>query len=118
MTGEEIKNAIRGKGLSMEDAAHRLGMNRTTLYHKLNAATIDKEFLQNVQDLLGLNLLAPERNLKTAGMPEKIVDNIPMRYNVVPLKNDRFCEIWIPKDFKKDDLDALNKWIELKELTL
>lgn len=113
--GEKIKNAIRGRGLTMEDAADKLGISRPTLFNKLNAAEIDKEFLQNVEEKLGINVGAPERS---SGVHTRLVDEIEMKYNIVPLKNARTVEIWLPKDFDKQDLKTLLKWVELKESTL
>lgn len=53
--GEFIKNAIRGKGLSLQEAATMLGISRQTLHNQLNSATPKNDFLQNVKDTLGID---------------------------------------------------------------
>lgn len=116
--GEKIKNAIRGKGLTMEQAADILEISRPTLFNKLNAAEVDKEFLQKVEEKLGINVGAPERSALSIAVQTRLVDDVEMKYNIVPLKNGRSIEIWLPKDFDKTDLNTLRKWIELKESTL
>lgn len=116
--GDKIRNAIRGKGLKMEEAANILGITRTTLFNKLNAAELDETFLQNVNEKLGINLASPERSNVTVAVQPKMVDNVEMKLNLIPLKNKRIIEIWLPADFDKADIKTVTKWLELKESTL
>lgn len=116
--GDKIRNAIRGLGITMEEASVRLGISRPTLFSKLNAAEIDEKFLQNVNDKLGISIAAIDKGATITTVASKVIDEIEMRYNVIPLKKNRVAELWIPKDFNKEDLPAIKKWIELKESTL
>lgn len=54
--GEKLKLAIRGKGLSMEEAATALQITRQTLHNYIKSAKLDKEFLQNVKKKLRIDL--------------------------------------------------------------
>lgn len=115
---EVIRNSIRGKGLDMDEAAKKLGMSRTTLYNKLNAKVLEKEFLQLVQERLGINVDAPERNSQTVAIAEKQVGNTTMKYHTVPLKEKRIIEMWMPVDFGKQDVKSLRDWLVYFESTL
>lgn len=55
MSGEELKNAIRGKGMTIEDAASLLGMSRQGLHYNLNKNNIDNDLLQKVKTKLGIH---------------------------------------------------------------
>lgn len=58
ISGEVLKNAIRGKGLTMEQAAQKLKMSRQNLYFQLNKASVTEEFYKKAVDELGLKDLA------------------------------------------------------------
>lgn len=113
--GEQIKLAIRGKGLTMEEAAQKLDMSRATLFTKLKTADKDKEFRQLVQDRLGIVTQVHE---SPAQQSEKKVGDTVMKYQTVPLKGKRSLEMWIPEDFGKQDVATLKQWISFFELTL
>lgn len=55
-TGKELKNAIRGKGLTVEAAAGILGISRQTLSTHMGKGTIGSELIQNVKEKLDISL--------------------------------------------------------------
>lgn len=117
-TGEELKKAIRGKGLTMDEAAEKLEISRGTLFYKLKGADTDKEFVQLVQERLGINVDMPERSSHAVGVQEKKIGNTAMKYQTVPLKDRRVIEMWIPADFSKSDVASLKQWLAYYESTL
>lgn len=57
MTVEQaIKNAIKGKGITLDNAAKRLNMSRRTLYNHIGAAKIDPMFIQKVYTILKIDI--------------------------------------------------------------
>lgn len=52
--GEKIKNAIRGKGMKLEDAARILGITRQTLDNRL--LRCDESFLREVKEKLDIDI--------------------------------------------------------------
>ena len=57
MTLEQaIKNAIKGKGYTLDSAAKKLKMSRRTLYNHIGAAKIDAKFIQNVNSILEIDI--------------------------------------------------------------
>lgn len=104
--------------MTLEQASDKLGIDRTTLHRKLSAAKIDIELLQNVQEILGINVNAPDRSTQNVAIVEKKIDEVPMRLSIIHLKNGRIMEVWEPKDFNTEDLNTLRKWIDLRESTL
>ena len=59
-TGKEIKNAIKGSGLNLVQAAASLGISRGSLYHQLNKADPDPTFIENAIELINATKLATE----------------------------------------------------------
>ena len=49
MKGEDIKDAIRKTGISLDDAAAMLGMSRQTLYNNLNREKPTYKFVEKVK---------------------------------------------------------------------
>lgn len=60
--GEQIKNGIRGKGLSLQEAADLLGITRQTLHNQINSAHIKESFIQKVKIKLGISFDSSESN--------------------------------------------------------
>lgn len=54
--GNRLKLAIKGLGLTQEDAAKKLGITRQTLNNYFNRAELDDEFIQNVKEKLGVSI--------------------------------------------------------------
>lgn len=55
-TGLDLKNAIKGKGLTIEQAAKLLGISRQTLSTYLGKAKIEEELERNVKTKLKITL--------------------------------------------------------------
>lgn len=55
-TGKELKNAIKGKGLTVQEAADKLGISRQTLSTQFGKAEVDPDLLQNVKTKLKILL--------------------------------------------------------------
>lgn len=58
-TGKEFKKALKNNDLTVEDAAKKMNVARGTLYNKFKLAELEEEFVQNVQELLGIDLNEP-----------------------------------------------------------
>lgn len=114
MTGSQIKNAIRGKGLTQQEAAQKLGISRTTLDAKLNRAKPDDAFLQLVQEKLGISIKENHSEVNI----EKVIGETTMIYNSIPLKNKRLVEVWFPTNLTKGDFEIIEQWMKLYKSTL
>lgn len=55
MTGNELRNAIRGKGLSIQAAADKLGISRQGLYYIINKGKLGNDVLQTVKTKLHIS---------------------------------------------------------------
>lgn len=55
-TGNELRNAIKGKGLTFEAAAKSLGISRQTLHTHMSKAKVDNELIKNVKEKLDISL--------------------------------------------------------------
>lgn len=112
MTGKDIRNAIKGRGLTLQQAADLLEMDRTTLYHKLNDATLDKDFLQNVESKIGIDLGEMAGRIDKNEKAGKGTDTA-MRSLTIPLPRKRVAEMAVPFDLDNQDLKAIDKFLEL-----
>lgn len=56
LIGIRLKNAIKGKGLTVADAANTLGISRQTLSAYFKHSEFEDDFLQNVKTSLGIDL--------------------------------------------------------------
>lgn len=54
--GNRLKLSIKGSGLSMEKAAEKLGISRTTLYSYFTMAAVPLDAVQNVKEKLGIDI--------------------------------------------------------------
>ena len=54
--GEMLKNAIRGKGMTIEEAAEKMGMSRQRFGYYLQKAKLPDELMVSVVDLLGIDI--------------------------------------------------------------
>lgn len=52
MTGEEIKNIIKSRGMNLATVAKGLGTSPQNLNNRLNAKSIKLDFLQSVMDVV------------------------------------------------------------------
>lgn len=52
MTGEEIKNIIKSRGMSLATVAKQLGTSPQNLNNRLNAKSVRLDFLQSVMDVI------------------------------------------------------------------
>ena len=52
MTGEEIKNIIKSRGMNLATVAKGLGMSPQNLNNRLNAKSVKLDFLQSVMDVI------------------------------------------------------------------
>lgn len=56
MTGEALKRAIRGKGLTMQGAADKIGCTRQTLHTYTKLKKLPEDVLQIVKEKLDIEL--------------------------------------------------------------
>lgn len=54
MTGEALKRAIRGKGLTMQGAADKIGCTRQTLHTYTKLKKLPEDVIQIVKEKLGI----------------------------------------------------------------
>jgi transcriptional regulator with XRE-family HTH domain len=54
--GEGLRLAIKGAGLTVEEAAKKLGLSRTSMYNYFRAYELDDSFLHEVRIKLGISL--------------------------------------------------------------
>ena len=52
MTGEEIKNIIKSRGMNLATVAKHLGTSPQNLNNRLNAKSVKIDFLQSVMDVI------------------------------------------------------------------
>lgn len=52
MTGEELRNKIKGKGISMKQVAAGMGITSQNLNSKLNAQNVKSDFLSKVEAII------------------------------------------------------------------
>ena len=52
MTGEEIKNIIKSRGMNLATVAKHLGTSPQNLNNRLNAKSVKIDFLQSVMDIV------------------------------------------------------------------
>ncbi len=52
MTGEEIKNIIKSRGMNLATVAKHLGTSPQNLNNRLNAKSVKLDFLQSVMDVV------------------------------------------------------------------
>lgn len=116
--GVDIREAIRRKGLTMEQAAEKLEISRTTLHTKLLGADNDKEFILLVQERLGITLNVAERNGLNVETTERKIGDVDMKFHTIPLKEGRVIQMWMPKNFSKTDATTLKNWLTFYESTL
>jgi phage repressor protein C with HTH and peptisase S24 domain len=55
-TGKQLRKALKANELTMEAAAEKLNISRGTLYNYIKLEELDADFVQNVQDKLGIDL--------------------------------------------------------------
>lgn len=65
--GDLIKQAIKEKGYTQEEAADLLSMARQTLNTTLKKAVLDDEFLDNVTTKLGIDVEGLQAQIRTTG---------------------------------------------------
>lgn len=116
--GTKIRNAIRSKKLDMQEAADKLEMSRSALYNKLNARDIENEFLELLEERLGINLNNAERSSSVVVMPERKLGDVAMKYHTIPLKKKRVAEMWLPEDADAADIATIEKYLKFYESTL
>jgi phage repressor protein C with HTH and peptisase S24 domain len=56
VTGNDLKLAIRGKGLTVEEAAKALGVSRQTMFNYYSRPELDDDFLLKVKNVLNVQL--------------------------------------------------------------
>ena len=52
MTGEEIKNIIKSRGMNLATVAKHLGTSPQNLNNRLNAKSVKIDFLQSIMDII------------------------------------------------------------------
>lgn len=52
MTGEEVKNIIKSRGMNLATVAKHLGTSPQNLNNRLNAKSIRIDFLQSIMDII------------------------------------------------------------------
>ena len=52
MTGEEIKNIIKSRGMNLATVAKHLGTSPQNLNNRLNAISVKIDFLQSIMDVI------------------------------------------------------------------
>lgn len=81
LTGLELKNAIRGKGLTIEEAAEKLGISRQQLHYYLNKGKLPPDFLEKVKESLDISFSTP-LTLTESGVLSMIAENA-VRINAI-----------------------------------
>lgn len=116
--GVDIREAIRRKKLTMDDAAKKLDISRTTLHTKLLGADNDPEFVQLVKERLGISLNKTDPDSLAVENTDRKIGEVDMKFYTVPLKDGRAIQMWIPKKFSKEDAKTLKSWLVFYESTL
>ena len=56
MTGNELRNILKGKGVVLTDLAAQLGMSQQVLNSRLSVKQLKADFIQKVEDIVGFNV--------------------------------------------------------------
>lgn len=75
MTGEELKHAIRGRGLTIEEAAEKLDISRQSLHYFLRKEKLSSDFLEKVKEKLDIISNTP-LTLSESGALKLISENV------------------------------------------
>jgi len=62
MTGQQIRNIITSNGYALTDVADKLGISAQTLNSRLNAKNFKKEYVIELEEILGLTIDENNRN--------------------------------------------------------
>lgn len=111
ITAEQLKNAIKGKGYTIDLAAQKLGISRQQFYNNLNKPELDPKFVEQVEEVLDIDITegaaASRRQLKRLGRPYlKEVDGFgaDKRFDITKEDVTEFISdyIYIPEFTKAD----------------
>lgn len=91
--GEVLKNTIWGKGLTIADAAKKLGMSRTNLQYYLGKETFDNDFRQKVKNCLGIDIdvsdiVKADNNVAQLSDKEQFVHVFRLAHRIEQLRTD------------------------------
>lgn len=66
MTGEQLKNILRFRGVTMTELADKLGLNYRTLQGRMKVRTVRVPFLNQIAEVLGIDPceLMPEEEIE------------------------------------------------------
>jgi hypothetical protein len=73
--GEQLKYAIRGKGMTIEDAALKLGMSRQQFGYHLQKARLGRDIKQKAKDILGIDIDDPVEAANDPGIEYSVPDS-------------------------------------------
>lgn len=76
--GQQIKQAIRGQGLNMEQAASKLGLSRANFYYHLTKTPPEPEFLQSVKTKLGIDVTITDKTKGTSSIRQIPISDTPV----------------------------------------
>lgn len=77
MTGQELRNKLKKKGIVLAKLAAKLEMTPSNLSRRLDVAMIDYEFLRQIEDVLGVNLSDDETiNTKETTIPYSVYKDL------------------------------------------
>lgn len=81
ISGKDLKRAIKAEGLTIEEAATKIGMTRVNLYSYLNRAELEEEFVENVNTKLNIKLEGkgapyPTNNSQNDTHTQELIDQL------------------------------------------
>lgn len=66
-SGNDLRLAIKGKDITFEDAAKKIGISRNNLYIQTKKAELDEDFIKNVNEKLGVDLIFERKKVSSKG---------------------------------------------------
>lgn len=109
--GELLKNTIRGSGLTIANAAKKLGMSRTNLHYYLAKEEFDIDFRQKVRGKLGFNWTGSFKGVKNDNEFDTLSEGEKISYLFQRvIKADKLREGNIQLLEKYPDAEYRSKW--------
>ena len=80
--GEILKKAVRSAGMTVQDAANKLGMSRQMLYIYYKIGELEPDLLQNVREKLGIDLHNVKENvIQSPSVQYQSIDKVVVAQN-------------------------------------
>jgi len=77
INGENLKKAVRSTGMTVQEAADKLGVSRQMLYIYYKSGELEPDLLQNVREKLGIDLHNVKENFIKADNLSDVTNQIP-----------------------------------------